>query len=177
MPLIRYWVGFRSASPGNNQVWKTDGSGAPGWRTDATGGGSGSPVAVANPQALTPGTSTLRVGGATLGTEMPDNVSVQIPITSLGTGDLASGLSSNNFTLKAGAYLIFVHMDEIWNTTSSSNALQYRSTVASGDYRYASGWHGSRSDASLLQRGYTELIRLKRPLKPMFIYRLIRRSG
>ena len=119
-----------SASPGNNQVWKTDGSGAPGWRADATGGGSGSPVAVASPQELTPGTSTLQVGGATLGTAMPDNASTQIPITSVGTGTLASGLSSNNFTLKAGSYLIFVHLDEIWNTTSTTNALQYRSIVA-----------------------------------------------
>ena len=93
-------------------------------------GGTGTPVAVANPQELTAGTSTLQVGGATLGTEMADNVSVTIPITALGAGGLASGLSSNQFTLKAGAYLIFVHMDEIWNTTSSSNALQYRSTVA-----------------------------------------------
>ena len=32
--------------------------------------------------------------------------------------------------MKAGAYLIFVHLDEIWNTTSTTNALQYRSIVA-----------------------------------------------
>ncbi len=119
-------------TPGNTPGTASAGTSTSASRSDhdhgiATGGSA--PPAAA-PQALTPGTSTLQVGGATLGTEMGDNVSVDIPITALGSGTLASGLSSNNFTLKAGSYLIFVHMDEIWNTTNTNNSLQYRSIVA-----------------------------------------------
>src|SRR5690349_7630910 len=33
-----------AGAPGNNLVWKTDGSGVPGWRTDATAGGPGGDV-------------------------------------------------------------------------------------------------------------------------------------
>ena len=87
------------------------------------------------PQALTAGTAVLQVGGSipagnSPGLEMSLDTEVQIPITALGMGNLASGLNSNNFTLKAGSYRIAVHLDEIWNTQDTANSIRNRSVVA-----------------------------------------------
>ena len=91
-------------------------------------------VTVLTPQTLTAASSeTLEVGGG-LGSMMPDGQTTVIPVTSLGSGSLASNLDgdTHRFTLAAGSYIFWVHLSSVWNTSSTSNALQYRSTIAVG---------------------------------------------
>ena len=98
-----------------------------------TTGGGGSTVTVLLPQSLTvDSTETLQVGPAAYRSEMPVTASTTIPITGLGTGSLASNLdaTAHTFTLTAGAYLLFVHLNQVWNTDEDGNALRNRSTIA-----------------------------------------------
>ena len=95
----------------------------------------GDDLEVGVPQSLAAGTGTLQVGGDipagnAPGIAMPLDTEVQIPITALGAGNLATALNANNFTLRGGAYRIAVHLDEIWNTQDTGNSLRNRSVVA-----------------------------------------------
>ena len=90
-------------------------------------------VTVLLPQSLTvDSTETLQVGPAAYRSEMPVTASTTIPVTALGTGSLASNLdtAAHTFTLAAGAYLLFVHLNQVWNTDEDANALRNRSTIA-----------------------------------------------
>ena len=93
-------------------------------------GGSGGSAVVANPQTIAPVESEITLG--TVNSVVPDGETELVPLSSLGSGTLASALSTSadTFTLKGGSYLITLHLDNIQNTTSSSNDLQYRSTLA-----------------------------------------------
>ena len=98
-----------------------------------TASGGGSTVTVLLPQSLTvDSTETLQVGPAAYRSEMPVTASTTIPVTALGSGSLASNLdtTAHTFTLAAGAYLLFVHLNQVWNTDEDANALRNRSTIA-----------------------------------------------
>ena len=93
--------------------------------TAAGEGGASSP-----PQTMTPTTDTLTVGS--VGSTVGASDYATIGISALGTGTLITNLNmaADTFDLKANSYLIMVELTDVANTTSTSNVLQYRSTIA-----------------------------------------------
>lgn len=106
--------------------------------TGPAGSGGGSSGVSAIPQVITPGTSLVRVGTISGGTDVTGRIdstdTADIPLSALGTGDLASNLNTTNntFTLRAGSYEIFLTLDNIFTSNHATNNLENRTTLAAG---------------------------------------------
>lgn len=90
------------------------------------GGSGGTAIA---PQRATSDGSTLVVG--TVGVRVAESETPErIPLASLGSGSLMDDLSTSADTveLKAGTYVLAANLEDVFNTTHSTNDLQYRSS-------------------------------------------------